>query len=66
MSRRAAPPGFPEATVATDSRGPVALPSGTVLGPTTPPVIKYGSSAGSSYVLLRPRADTAAAPSTTT
>lgn len=62
-----ASPGFPAATVVTDSRAPVSLPSGasTFLGPGTPPGAKYGSSAGSAYLLLRPRADTATAPSTT-
>ncbi|WP_415839297.1 MSCRAMM family protein, partial [Nocardioides zeicaulis] len=61
-------PGFPAATVASDSRAPASIPSGTaaVLGPGTPPGQKYGTSAGSPYLLLRPRADVAAAPSTTT
>ncbi len=61
-------PGFPAAVVATDSRSPVSLPSGasTFLGPTTPPGQKYGSSAGNPYLLLRAKADSATAPSTTT
>ncbi len=61
-------PGFPEAAVATDSRGNVQLPSGltTFLGTGTPPGLKYGTSRGSSYLALRPRADTPTAPSTTT
>ncbi len=61
-------PGFPEAVVATDSRANVQLPSGltTFLGAGTPPGLKYGTSRGSSYVALRPRADTPTSPSTTT
>jgi len=63
-----ASPGFPAASVASDSRANVQLPGGTstFLGGSTPPGAKYGSSAGSSYLVLRPRADTATAPSTTT
>lgn len=61
-------PGFPAATVTSDSRAPASIPSGSaaVLGPATPPGQKYGTSAGSPYLLLRPRADVATAPSTTT
>ena len=61
-------PGFPAATVVSDSRAPVSLPSGatTFLGAGTPPGLKYGSSSGSAYLLLRPKADTATTPSTTT
>ena len=61
-------PGFPVATVATDSRSPVQVPSGAsaFLGPGTPPGAKYGSSANNPYLSLRPRADTASTPSTTT
>jgi len=65
--------GFPEAAVATDSRSPVQIPSGasTFLGGTTDSVptpvgAKYGSSRGQPYLNLRPEADTAATPSTTT
>ncbi|GAA1929018.1 carboxypeptidase regulatory-like domain-containing protein [Nocardioides hwasunensis] len=61
-------PGFPAATVTSDSRSPVSLPAGasTFLGASTPPGQKYGSSAGNAYLLLRPKADTATTPSTTT
>jgi len=61
-------PGFPVASVASNSRAPVQIPSGdsTFLGPGTPPGAKYGSSAGSPYILLRPFADNATSPSTTT
>lgn len=61
-------PGFPRASVASDSRSPVLLPAGTstFLGASTPPGAKYGSSVGSPYLVLRPRADNATAPSTTT
>ncbi|WP_134765308.1 carboxypeptidase regulatory-like domain-containing protein [Nocardioides sp. 1609] len=60
--------GFPAAVVATDSRANVQLPSGasTFLGVGTPPGQKYGSSVGSPYLALRPKADNATAPSTTT
>lgn len=63
-----ASPGFPAASVASDSRANVQLPGGTstFLGASTPPGGKYGSSAGSPYLVLRPRADNATAPSTTT
>ena len=61
-------PGFPAAAVATDSRAPVQLPSGSsaFLGPGTPPGAKYGTSSGNPYLVLRARADTATTPSTTT
>lgn len=63
-----ASPGFPAARVASDSRAPAQLVAGATvfLGPGTPPGAKYGSSAGNPYLLLRPRADTPASPSTTT
>ena len=61
-------PGFPAATVASDSRSPVQVPSGAsaFLGPGTPPGAKYGSSAGNPYLVLRARADTPTGRSTTT
>ena len=65
--------GFPRAVVATNSRSNVQLPSGdsTFLGGSANAVptdvgIKYGSSKGSGYLNLRPAADNAASPSTTT
>ncbi|MBE7163191.1 MAG: carboxypeptidase regulatory-like domain-containing protein, partial [Williamsia herbipolensis] len=60
--------GFPAATVATDSRGNVALPSGssTYLRPSTPPGDAFGTSRDHPYLNLRPQADTASSPSTTT
>jgi hypothetical protein len=65
--------GFPKATVASDSRGNVTLPSGasTFLGGATDSVptdvgIKYGSSRNHAYITLRPKADNATSPSTTT
>ena len=60
--------GFPAATVASDSRGNVQLAAGAsvFLGPGTPPGAKYGTSSGNPYLVLRPRADNANAPSTTT
>ncbi|WP_107765082.1 carboxypeptidase-like regulatory domain-containing protein [Nocardioides terrigena] len=60
--------GFPAATVASDSRSNVQLAAGgsVFLGPGTPPGAKYGSSSGNPYLVLRPRADNANAPSTTT
>ncbi|MCR1782587.1 carboxypeptidase regulatory-like domain-containing protein [Nocardioides carbamazepini] len=60
--------GFPEATMASDSRANVQLPSGasTFLGASTAPGAKYGSSKDQPYVVLRPKADTATMPSTTT
>ncbi|MFF2051436.1 collagen binding domain-containing protein [Leifsonia sp. NPDC058194] len=57
------------ATVATDSRtGQIGVISGasTWLGQGTPVGAKYGSSQGRSYLNLRPKADNAASPSTTT
>ncbi|MDO9456988.1 carboxypeptidase-like regulatory domain-containing protein [Nocardioides sp.] len=61
-------PGFPAAVVATDSRSNVQLPSGATsfLGPGTPPGAAYGTSQGSPYLSLRPKADNATSPSTTT
>ncbi|MEO8888307.1 MAG: carboxypeptidase-like regulatory domain-containing protein [Jatrophihabitantaceae bacterium] len=60
--------GFPRADVATDSRANVQLPSGdsTFLSTSTAVGFKYGSSRGSPYLVLRPKADTPTAPSTTT
>lgn len=60
--------GFPMAQMASDSRANVALPSGgsTFLDATTPPGAKYGSSRGSAYINLRPKADTTSGASTTT
>lgn len=65
---RPASAGFPTASVASDSRGNVQIPSGasTFLGTGTPPGAKYGSSRNQPYLVLRPRADTPTAPSTTT
>ncbi|MEO9325835.1 carboxypeptidase regulatory-like domain-containing protein [Nocardioides sp. C4-1] len=65
---RQAAVGFPAVAVASDSRGAVQIASGasTFLGPGTPPGAKYGSSAGRPYLVLRPRADNAGAPSRTT
>lgn len=61
-------PGFPAAAVASDSRAPVQIASGAsvFLGPGTPPGAEYGSSAGSPYIVVRPFADNATSPSTTT
>ncbi len=60
--------GFPLATVASNSRANVALPTGasTYLGPTTPVGTKYGTSRNQAYLNLRPEADTPTTPSTTT
>ncbi len=60
--------GFPRAVVASDSRSNVALPSGatTYLRTSTPVGAAYGTSQGEAYLNLRPKADTATAPSTTT
>lgn len=68
LSMQQAAPGFPAASVATDSRANVQLPSGasTFQGAGTPPGAEYGSSQGSPYLVLRPRADNATASSTTT
>jgi hypothetical protein len=61
-------PGFPAARMTSDSRASAQLPSGTstFLRPATPPGAAYGSSAGNRYVNLRPAADNASSPSTTT
>ncbi|GGU29446.1 MSCRAMM family protein [Nocardioides albus] len=66
MTQRSA--GFPRAEMASDSRANVALPSGasTFLDTSTPPGAKYGSSRGSAYINLRPKADTPSGASTTT
>lgn len=60
--------GFPEATVTSDSRSDVALPTGATnwFGENTPPGLEYGSSRDRAYLNLRPRADNATSPSTTT
>lgn len=60
--------GFPLAAVTTDSRADVDLPGGAsnFFGPNTPPGLAYGSSSGHPYLNLRPRADNASSPSTTT
>jgi hypothetical protein len=60
--------GFPEATMTSDSRGGVGIISGasTWLSADTPPGATYGSSRNEPYINLRPRADRAGAPSTTT
>ncbi|MFC5676569.1 MSCRAMM family protein [Aeromicrobium endophyticum] len=60
--------GFPGATVASDSRSDVALPSGASnwFGENTPPGQRYGSSRDQAYLNLRPKADNASSPSTTT
>ena len=66
MAQRSA--GFPVATMASDSKSNVQLPSGAsaFLGAGTPPGAKYGSSTNQSYAVLRAKADTATTPSTTT
>jgi hypothetical protein len=60
--------GFPEATMTSDSRGGVGIISGASnwLSADTPPGAVYGSSRNEPYINLRPRADRAGAPSTTT
>ena len=61
--------GFPAASLASDSRaGSVGVQSGASVwnGPATPVGVKYGSSQNRPYLNLRPLADTAATPSTTT
>lgn len=60
--------GFPEATVTSDSRADIALPTGATnwFGENTPPGQRYGSSRDQAYLNLRPRADNASSPSTTT
>lgn len=59
--------GFPAATVTTDSRADVAIPTGATnwFGEGTPPGAVYGSSRDQRYLNLRPRADNASSPSTT-
>ncbi|QIG43355.1 hypothetical protein G5V58_11785 [Nocardioides anomalus] len=63
-----ASPGFPGASVASDSRAGAQLVSGasTFLGPGTPPGATYGTSRNSPYLNLRPLADRPTSPSTTT
>ncbi|VXC00931.1 carboxypeptidase regulatory-like domain-containing protein [Nocardioides sp. AX2bis] len=65
---RQAAPGFPAAALTTDSRAGVQLAGGTstFLAASTPPGAAYGASRGNPYLVLRPRADTATAPSTST
>lgn len=62
--------GFPSADVATDSRSGsgtgVISGASTWLGAGTPVGEVYGSSRGQQYLNLRPNADNATAPSTTT
>lgn len=61
--------GFPAATVTSDSRGgQVGVQSGASawLSAATPPGAVYGSSQNQPYLNLRPRADNASSPSTTT
>ncbi|MFC7877920.1 collagen binding domain-containing protein [Isoptericola sp. NPDC057391] len=60
--------GFPAASMTSDSRGGVGVISGasTWLADSTPPGEVFGSSRGEPYVNLRPQADRATAPSTTT
>jgi len=61
--------GFPEATMTSDSRaGSVGVISGASAwqGVGTPPGDVYGSSQNRPYMNLRPRADSANAPSVTT
>jgi len=62
--------GFPRADVATDSRAGsgtgVISGASTWLGAGTPVGAIYGSSRGQQYLNLRPNADNAASPSTTT
>lgn len=60
--------GFPEATLATDSRADVAIPTGATnwFGENTPPGLRYGSSRDQAYINLRPQADNASSPSTST
>ncbi|KAA1424652.1 hypothetical protein FE697_001635 [Mumia zhuanghuii] len=58
---------FPTATMTSDSRGgTVGIASSAFFNAATPVGQAYGSSQGSSYVVLRPRADNATAPSVTT
>lgn len=66
MKQRVA--GFPEASVTSDSRGDIQVYSGTssYLNADTPPGRKYGSSRNEPYLMLRPKADNATSPSTTT
>ncbi|WP_375481659.1 carboxypeptidase regulatory-like domain-containing protein [uncultured Jatrophihabitans sp.] len=60
--------GFPAAEWTSDSRSPIQLPTGasTYLGAATPPGARYGSSRDNAYLNLRPYADNATSPSTTT
>jgi len=60
--------GFPAATMTSNSRGGVGVISGASswLAGSTPPGGVYGSSRDQAYVNLRPQADRATTPSTTT
>lgn len=60
--------GFPAAQMQSDSRGGVGVISGASnwLSENTPPGMIYGSSEDMQYVNLRPQADNADSPSTTT
>jgi hypothetical protein len=62
------PPAFPQATWASNSRAPIAIPGGATnwLPDWTPFGAVYGSSQNNPYLNLRPAADSAASPSTTT
>jgi len=60
--------GFPAASMTSDSRGGVGVVSGASswLAASTPPGQVFGSSRDQAYVNLRPQADRATTPSTTT
>ena len=60
--------GFPAASMTSDSRGGVGVISGASswLAASTPPGEVFGSSRDQAYVNLRPQADRATTPSTTT
>ncbi|WP_157987994.1 carboxypeptidase regulatory-like domain-containing protein [Jiangella endophytica] len=62
------PPGFPSATFTSDSRAQATVPSGASnwVSAATPWGEVFGSSQDQPYVNLRPAADAAGAPSTTT
>jgi hypothetical protein len=62
------PPAFPQATWTSNSRAPIAIPGGASnwLPDWTPFGAVYGSSQNNPYLNLRPAADSADSPSTTT
>ncbi|WP_157575036.1 carboxypeptidase regulatory-like domain-containing protein [Jiangella muralis] len=62
------PPGFASTTFTSDSRAAATVPSGASnwIGAATPWGEEFGSSQGHPYLNLRPAADTAGSPSTTT